>query len=343
MDIKEQVKELWKICFDDTEAFTDLYFTYKYNENVNIAIQNDDEVIAALQMLPYSMTLWGKEVPTSYISGACTHPDYRGKGVMKELLIQSFLRMIDEGILFSTLIPAQPWLFGYYAHMGYAAVFDYTTHTLPATGLKPAPPSISIQKSTTYTEEAYHYFNRKMKERSCCIQHTADDYKVILADLALSNGQVMTTHQQGKITGIAFAAPEEDTIIIKELFTEDRDAENQLFYEAARLYPNYKQLSVITPLPDKSDGNRSLLGMARIILAEPVLQMYATTFPETQMSIEVIDQQIPGNTGYYIIRNGKCVSSKMKKASITYQTMTISELTQMVLKPLRPYMSLMLD
>ena len=108
--IREQVKSLWKLCFDDSEAFIELYFRLRYNNEVNLAIQSGEEVIAALQMLPYPMTFCGQTVPTSYISGACTHPDYRSKGVMRELLSQSFARMLRNGVLFSTLIPAEPWL-----------------------------------------------------------------------------------------------------------------------------------------------------------------------------------------------------------------------------------------
>lgn len=49
--IREQVKSLWKLCFDDSEAFIELYFRLRYNNEVNLAIQSGEEVIAALQML----------------------------------------------------------------------------------------------------------------------------------------------------------------------------------------------------------------------------------------------------------------------------------------------------
>ena len=70
--IKEQVKALWKICFDDSEEFVEMYFRLRYKTEVNVAIQSGDEVISALQMLPYPMTFGGETVQTSYISGACT-------------------------------------------------------------------------------------------------------------------------------------------------------------------------------------------------------------------------------------------------------------------------------
>ena len=91
--MKEKVRKLWKLCFHDSPAFTDLYFQMRYNNEVNIAIQSGDLVIAALQMLPYPMTYCGKTIATSYVSGACTHPDFRNKGVMRELLAESFGKM----------------------------------------------------------------------------------------------------------------------------------------------------------------------------------------------------------------------------------------------------------
>ena len=103
--IREKVKNLWKLCFNDSEEFTELYFRLRYNNDINIAIQSGEEVIAALQMLPYPMTFEGEDIHTAYISGACTHPDYRNRGVMHELLSQAFARMLHNNVALSTLIP----------------------------------------------------------------------------------------------------------------------------------------------------------------------------------------------------------------------------------------------
>ena len=132
--IREKVKNLWKLCFNDSEEFTELYFRLRYNNDINIAIQSGEEVIAALQMLPYPMTFEGEDIHTAYISGACTHPDYRNRGVMHELLSQAFARMLHNNVALSTLIPAEPWLFDYYGRSGYAPVFRYAEETFIASG-----------------------------------------------------------------------------------------------------------------------------------------------------------------------------------------------------------------
>ena len=109
MTTKEKVKALWQLCFDDNEEFVEMYFRLRYKNEINIAIESGDEIVSALQMIPYPMTFCGDTVQTSYISGACTHPDFRGNGVMRELLSQAFAKMLRNGTYFSTLIPAEPW------------------------------------------------------------------------------------------------------------------------------------------------------------------------------------------------------------------------------------------
>ena len=69
--MKEKVKALWKLCFDDSDQFIDMYFRLRYKSEINVVIESGNEVISALQMLPYPMSFCGKQVATSYISGAC--------------------------------------------------------------------------------------------------------------------------------------------------------------------------------------------------------------------------------------------------------------------------------
>ena len=37
---KQQIKALWKLCFDDSDAFIDMYFRLRYNDEVNIALES---------------------------------------------------------------------------------------------------------------------------------------------------------------------------------------------------------------------------------------------------------------------------------------------------------------
>ena len=240
MMIKEQVKALWKVCFDDSEEFVEMYFRLRYKTEVNVAIKSGDEVISALQMLPYPMTFGGETVQTSYISGACTHPDFRSKGVMRELLSQSFARMLRNGVHFSTLIPAEPWLFDYYARMGYASVFKYSTKEIVLPEFIPSK-EIAVSVVSEFQEEVYSYLNKKLSERACCIQHTPEDFQVIMTDLAISGGYLFVARQENEIKGITIIYKGDKHIIINELCADDKDVEYSLLY-AIRKHTGCKRM-----------------------------------------------------------------------------------------------------
>lgn len=338
MIIKEQVKALWKLCFEDSEEFVEMYFKLRYKNEVNVAIQSGDEVISALQMLPYPMTFCGEMVQTSYISGACTHPDFRSKGVMRELLSQSFARMLRNGIQFSTLIPAEPWLFDYYKRMGYATVFQYSVKEMTLPEFIPSK-EIAVNVVSKPQDEVYSYLNKKLSERPCCIQHSAEDFQVIMADLPISGGNLFVAKQANEIRGITIIYKRENCIIINELLAEDKDTEYSLLF-AIKQYTGCNHIIQLLP-PDKELPQHSL-GMARIINAKEVLQIYASAFPEDDMQLEVSDKQLSVNNGYYYLSDGKCRYSAERLPGAHIQT-NISELTEKILKKLNPYMSLMLN
>ena len=127
--MKEKVKALWKLCFDDSDQFIDMYFRLRYKSEINVVIESGNEVISALQMLPYVMTYYGKEISVNYIYGACTLPSERGQGLMRQLIQKAFEVMESRKVALTVIIPADPWLFDYYRDLGYTEAFDYSEET----------------------------------------------------------------------------------------------------------------------------------------------------------------------------------------------------------------------
>lgn len=339
MTIKEKVKELWKLCFNDTEEFIEMYFRMRYKNERNMVIESGDEVISALQMLPYPMTFCGEVVQTSYISGACTHPDYRGNGAMRELLSQSFTRMYRNGVHFSTLIPAEPWLFDYYARMGYATVFRNSTKEIIVPDFIPSK-DISVEAIGECRMDVYLYLDRKMRERPCCIQHTYEDFEVIMADIILSDGILFVARKENNICGVAIIYRGGQQLVINELFVDTKDVEYSMLHYI-RQFTGCKHMIQLLP-PIEGEQPQHQLGMARIINAKEVLQMYAAAYPEDEMQIALQDKQLSVNNGYYYLCKGKCMYSAERLPG-THIQMNISELTDRILQSLEPYMSLMLN
>ena len=72
-EIKEQTRDLWRICFDDSEEFMDIYFQDKYTPESNLTVRHDGRVVSAMQLLPYRLTFYGSVQHAGYISGLHEH------------------------------------------------------------------------------------------------------------------------------------------------------------------------------------------------------------------------------------------------------------------------------
>ena len=155
--------ELWKRSFDDTDAFVLLFFTHVYRQENALYIEQGGRIVSALQMLPYTLQYYGMEIPVSYIYGACTHPEERGKGWMSTLIQKAFKVMAERHIALTVIIPAEKSLFEYYRRFGYTEAFDYATETIfPLQTTIGEDTDITVASADASQQESlFHYFDRK--------------------------------------------------------------------------------------------------------------------------------------------------------------------------------------
>lgn len=340
MILKEEIIKLWRDTFDDTEEFIRFYFDRKYREENTVVAIDNEELLAALQMIPYPMTWLGKEVSASYISGACTRETARNKGIMRSLLAEAFITMKNRDIAFSILIPQEEWLYDYYAKSGYAPVLAYTpgNYYLHGKAKSEGTRMLTAEEWEAGIKELYHYFDRQMKKRPDCVQHTPEDFRHILEDLYRSGGKLATvSNPLGKLTGMAFALPLPDKIAVNEIVYSTEEAHNNLLHAIAN---EWGKNEIACRYPPGS-GKNSKRGMARIIDAPQVLSLYAATQPQKSLLLRLTDEAVPSNSGYYRITNGKCFNTGPGVGK-TDLDLSVAELTRFLFAQ-PAFVSLMLD
>lgn len=339
MTTKEQVKVLWRQCFEDNESFVDLYFKKRYSDDINAVIEQDGSMVSSLQMIPYSMSYCGKIIPLSYVSGACTHPGYRRQGVMGKLLSEVHRKMFLKGGWLSILIPAHEGLFEYYAKWGYESVFNYSLQYRRTEELLSSPLYTIVDETyeQDFFAEHYRYFSNRIKSRSCCVLHSREDLEVVLEDLRLGNGKLLIARRCGLIHGMAFCIKEKNQVLIQEMFADNNVVKDSLIKEASLIFQMDKIACMQLPLIDQR-----CLGMARVLQVEKMLSLYATKYPSAEWSLRVEgDEAIPENNDFYTVSNGKCVRGYLKNQ--VYHPCTINQLTRLLFAKETPYMSLMIN
>lgn len=358
MEKKQQVMDLWRHNFHDTEEFIQFYFARKYSDGNSLVYEENGKALSAFLMLPYPMSWQATQLKTSYISGACTQEEARNHGLMTLLLQEAFLEMNKRGIALSTLIPAEDWLFKYYGNLGYAGVFDYSTESYelnPNESLSAHRIQVPETYEPDFTGSLFSYFEEKMQERTCCIQHPEDDYLAIVEDTYLSGGRLgaIFSPETGKPVGWALAFPGKESIQVREILYESEEDKKALLQYFSGIWQ--KPHLTCRTLPQ--DNGTERYGMARITDAWQMLQHIAEQHPELSLSLKLYDMHLPVNTGIYLLSNGKCIKKELQelpvdiatdiatltKALLGYHTEQFPQQFAEIVNRQTPYMNLMLD
>ena len=126
----ENLKALWNTAFDDSKESLDYFFKNTISPERVLAVFEDGKPVSALYMLESDILIDKKEYSAYYIYAVCTHPDFRGKGLMKSLFEELFKVGKSRNIDYLFLVPEEEYLFNIYEKLGFKNGFSYSEETL---------------------------------------------------------------------------------------------------------------------------------------------------------------------------------------------------------------------
>lgn len=179
---KDQVVSVWNYCFEDGEDFVKYYFENVYDENNTIIVEENDEVLSALQLNKYTIDLRDNKYDVSYVVGVSSKPEVRGLGYMKHLMTYTLEELYKNGEIVSLLMAIDYRL---YKRYGFDHCYDQIQYNLRTDELLGFRLSSKLRKATFEDAETLSriytkameslngyavrdeaYFNRFMKEVS---------------------------------------------------------------------------------------------------------------------------------------------------------------------------------
>lgn len=338
--IKEQIMTLWRCCFDDPEPFVRLYFDTRYRDGHVRVREQEGRVVSALQLLPYTLTCWGGEMPVAYIYGACTHPRYRCRGEMYSLLSEVLGEISRHRIPFSVLIPAEKQLYDYYRRLGYAPVICRTGEVY--VGVSPVASFVREYA----VDDLYPFFSTRMQARSCCIQHSLPDFQFLVEEVQLSGGRtIAVAGDSGRPGGLAFVLPQEDNrVMLKEWLYDSEETRYRLLGAVSALFPD-REIHAFSPVTRSAEPSEAA-GMLRIADAAACLQRYASAHPDVSFSYNIKDPVVSQNNALFVVGQGRC---RQLPSDPDKEMTDIAALPELLwpsgskkFEPF-PYMSLMMD
>jgi|GEM_PF-1049004 len=121
---KAAVMALYDLCFPGEHDYCEYYHTHFWKPERCLLTKDGDRLAAMVNLMDVTMEHLDGTLDATYIFAAATHPDYRGKGIMGNMLGFSFGMGEAEGKDLSILLTENDSLFAFYKRFGYAPSFS---------------------------------------------------------------------------------------------------------------------------------------------------------------------------------------------------------------------------
>lgn len=352
MNKKEIIENMWAEAFADDKCWRHWFFQTVYDDDEALLSVKNGMPASSLLMQRYKFSFCGQELQCGYIAGASTSRYVRGKGNMSELMRHALADAYARGDIFSSLIPADERLFGFYERFGFAKVVYVDVERYTSLHAFDCPDNF------VETEPSYETFHALETRRRSCMVHSELQWQRILADLELDGGRVFAVSDlSGEAKAMALAVESGGMVRVKFIAATDGSSQSDAALAVlsfVRKHFGTKSIEVwAEPSERLSSPNLRPRAMMRIVDAYGVLLAMAKADEKMQQVIQLHDPLIAANNGYYIIRNGECrmVDRTMRELTLSVD---VSTLTSIIfsspslgeifgLKTWRPSLDLMLD
>jgi predicted acetyltransferase len=294
----EQVRNLWKTSFGETDEYLNFYFNTRYTNKYTLVYNLNNIAVSSAQFYPFDMTFYDEYIKTEYVLGVCTHLNNRNMGYAKSILLHGIENAKNNGVDVLTLIPQEDYLFKIYEKFGFTEMFDVTDVLFKNKYAK----SINVHEYTdSYFEELFDFYTIWYTSKSGRVIKNRDDFAFTLEDIFINGGKIYLYINNNTIAGFATISLQNNTI--KEiLFYDDIVKVNLIngIFEKTGV----KTLNVVFAGKYK-DIKSKALGMSRVINPLNLLQIYAKNNSHAKFSFKLVDVLIKSNCHVYSVDNSK--------------------------------------
>ncbi|MDE6380442.1 MAG: GNAT family N-acetyltransferase [Muribaculaceae bacterium] len=195
---KTDMMELWKETFHDSDRYISLVFdTYFSLENTFVRY-HQNRLIAAMLCVGYEFQILNEDgkkrrLRGMYLCGLATHPNWRKKGIMGELMEEAEDAARRRGYDLTFLIPADDHLRCYYARKGYytASWREREKFISKGTLSENHEEKLNIYSIKDFFRQEYRHFleeaaeccrERELSRRNDTIVHSKRDFLTAMAE-----------------------------------------------------------------------------------------------------------------------------------------------------------------
>jgi GNAT superfamily N-acetyltransferase len=264
----EELKNIWRACFNDADAYIDLYFSERYLPKNTFVHCQAGRGVAMMTLLPVTVVTPHEELAARYLYAVATLPEFRNKGFSLSLAQQADEQARDENCALEIVAPATPELFHFYARQGFSTIFHHRIIRFSADEITRADTleGLPLRDAETFFALRERYFapcGFFVRWDSAALQYTVKESRLL-------QGDVYYFSKNGD-EGYVVVAPEGDVLLLKEVaLTPALEPEALCFLK--RQYAHCRhficRLAVGSPLREKQ-GNIVPVAMLKWLIPPP--------------------------------------------------------------------------
>lgn len=295
---------------NSTKALFDRVFAYdrKWNkwffghvsrpEHIMELRGDSDRLLASLHLMPYVMKYRGSELPVSYIFGAMTSPEERGRGHMSELMTKALKTSYERGDAFLVLIPADRRLYFFYDKFDFSTVFYIRERRYVDMHI------FQEEEGFETVEPDFALFSALEAVYDSMVTHNAAQFEALRQDLDMDSGGLRAVRGPEGERALAAYCLDDGELRLRLLLSETPKAEEAVLAAVKKDHPLCPMVVEAVP---QSDGTRlEARGMARLVNPRPVFAALAAYKPSLKYVIRLKDRLLPENSAVYRLSNGHC-------------------------------------
>ena len=259
--------------------------------------EDEGTAIGHLQFPQLVLSLGEETLPAGYVVAVCTHPDHRGKGIMRPLLQEALRREKARGDVVSVLLPAEEWLYRYYTSVGgYAPVVNRARSRRLEDALREEDPAVTASSLVDYLLKV------EASQQEPSLLHSRAFWEVITEDFEREEDLAFQIHrtESGLIDGALFLVKGESELLVQALYGT-KPVRKALLTEVARS----SALPLAYLLRPSEGGIPEARAMMRVLDAPRFLEALVKYYPELRLSFRYWDELFPENDGDYLLSAGK--------------------------------------
>ncbi|MDR2359426.1 MAG: GNAT family N-acetyltransferase [Prevotellaceae bacterium] len=210
----EELKNIWRACFNDADTYIDFYFSERYRPQNTLVYCKAGRGVAMMTLLPVTVVTPHEEFTARYVYAVATLPEFRNNGFSFDLAQQADEQARAANCALEIVVPATPELFHFYARQGFSTVFYRRVVKFSVDEIVPVNilNGIPLQEAETFFALRERYF----ASGGFFVRWDSEALQYTLKESRLLQGGVYYFSQDDD-EGYIVVEPKGDAVLLKEI------------------------------------------------------------------------------------------------------------------------------